>query len=44
MGHMVGERKQISPISKVLLAKIVGFLGSTGAAVDQLGVFMSHDL
>ncbi len=26
------------------VGKIVGFFGSTGVAVDQLGVFMSHDL
>ncbi len=26
------------------VGKIVGFLGHTGNVVDQLGVFMSHDL
>jgi hypothetical protein len=26
------------------VGKIVGFLGCTGDIVDQLGVFMSHDL
>jgi hypothetical protein len=26
------------------VGKIVGFLGRTGDIVDQLGVFMSHDL
>jgi hypothetical protein len=26
------------------VGKIVGFLGRTGEIVDQLGVFMSHDL
>ncbi len=26
------------------VGKIVGFLGQTGSVVDQLGVFMSHDL
>jgi len=26
------------------VGKIVGFLGYTGSVVDQLGVFMSHDL
>ncbi len=26
------------------VGKIVGFVGNTGDIVDQLGVFMSHDL